>query len=154
MEELKMKKILSFITLLLLLFPLLLLAQTSPEEFLGHKVGADRKLADYNQILAYFEKLDTESEKISVSTIGQSTLNKPIIMAVITSEENMGKLDVYRKIAKKLRDARDLTPDEASRLAKEGKVIVFLTCNLHATEIGSSQMAMDFAYKLVKMSSS
>ena len=143
------KKIFSFTCLLLLLLPFTLIAQTTPDEFLGHRVGADRKLADYNQIQAYFQKLDKESGKIKVLTIGQSTLNKPIIMAVITSEENMGKLDVYRKIAKKLRDARDLTPDEASRLAKEGKVIVFLTCNLHATEIGSSQMAMDFAYKLV-----
>ena len=27
-----------------------LTAQTSPEKFLGHRVGADRKLADYSQI--------------------------------------------------------------------------------------------------------
>jgi hypothetical protein len=144
-----MRKFVSFVALILFLFPLLLLAQTSPDEFLGHKVGADRKLADYNQIRAYFLKLDEESGKIKILTIGKSTLNKPMILAVITSEDNMEKLDLYRGIAKRLRDARDLTPDEASRLAEEGKVIVFVTCNLHATEIGSSQMAMEFAYKLV-----
>jgi hypothetical protein len=144
-----MKKFLSFIALALFLFPLPLLAQTSPEEFLGHKVGTDRKLADYNQIRAYFQKLDEESGKIKILNIGKSTLNKPMILAVITTEENMEKLDVYRGITKRLRDARDLTPDDASRLAEEGKVIVFVTCNLHATEIGSSQMAMEFAYKLV-----
>ncbi|GAI37865.1 unnamed protein product, partial [marine sediment metagenome] len=66
--------------------PFILTAQTPPDEFLGHRVGADRKLADYNQIQAYFQKLDKESGKIKVLTIGQSTLNKPIIMAVITSE--------------------------------------------------------------------
>ena len=32
-------------------------AQTPPEKFLGFKVGADTKLADYNQIKAYFELL-------------------------------------------------------------------------------------------------
>ncbi len=143
------KKIFSFTCLLLLLLPFTLTAQTTPDEFLGHRVGADRKLADYNQIQAYFQKLDKESGKIKVLTIGQSTLNKPIIMAVITSEDNMAKLDTYRSITKKLRDARGLTPDEARKLAKEGKVIVFITCNLHATEIGSSQMAMEFAYNLV-----
>ncbi len=144
-----MKKVLSFIALAFLIFPLLLLAQTSPEEFLGHRVGADRKLADYNQIQAYFQKLDEESVNIKVLTIGESTLGKPMVMAVITAEENMEKLDIYREITKRLRDARNLTPDEADRLAEEGKVIVFITCNLHATEIGSSQMAMEFAYKLV-----
>lgn len=134
---------------LLLAWPLILVSQTPPEEFLGHKVGADRKLADYNQIYAYFEKLDKESEKIKVLTIGNSTLNKPMIMAVITSEENMARLDIYRDINKKLRDARDLTSEEAEKLAKEGKVIVLITCNLHATEVSSSQMAMEFAFKLV-----
>jgi hypothetical protein len=144
-----MKKFLSFVTLALFIFPLTLFAQTSPEEFLGHKVGADRKLADYNQIQAYFQKLDEESGKIKVLTIGKTTLNKPMILAVITSEKNMEKLDIYRGIAKRLRDARDLAPEDASRLANEGKVIIFITCNLHATEIGSSQMAMEFAHKLV-----
>ena len=119
------KRNLVFFSFLLLLLPSILVSQTPPEDFLGHKVGADRKLADYNQILAFFEKLNQESEKIKVLTIGRSTLNKPIIMAVITLEENMAKLDTYRGINKKLRDARDLTPDEARVLAKEGKVIVF-----------------------------
>ncbi len=143
------KRIYYFTLFFLLIFPLLLSAQTSPEEFLGHKVGADCKLADYNQIQAYFQTLAKESGKIKVLTIGKTTLNKPMIMAVITSEDNMANLATYRSINKKLRDARDLTPDDASRLAKEGKVTVFITCNLHATEIGSSQMAMEFAYKLV-----
>lgn len=143
-----LKRTLAFF-IALFLFPFLLGAQTSPEDFLGHKAGADRKLADYDQIKAYFEKLDQESGKIKVLTIGKSTLNKPIIMAVITSEENMGKLDTYREIIKKLRDARSLTPKDARKLAIEGKVIVLITCNIHATEIAASQMAMEFAYKLV-----
>ncbi|HDZ27500.1 MAG TPA: peptidase M14, partial [Candidatus Aminicenantes bacterium] len=143
------KKIFSFTSLLLLLLPFTLIAQTSPDEFLGHRVGADRKLADYNQIQAYFKKLDKESGKIKVLTIGKTTLGKPMIMAVITSEDNMAKLDTYRGISKKLRDARGLAPDEARKLAEEGKVIVFITCSLHSDEIGSSQAAMEFAYNLV-----
>jgi hypothetical protein len=140
----------SFVIFLLLLFvPFFLGAQTSPEEFLGHKVGADRKLADYSQIQAYFQKLDQESGKIKVLTIGKSTLNKQMIMAVITSEKNMDKIDTYRQITKKLRDARDLSPEDAKKLAKEGKVIVLITNNIHATEIGGSQEAMELAYRLV-----
>ncbi len=135
--------------LLLLTLPLFLVGQTSPEEFLGHKVGADRKLVDYNQILAYFEKLDQESEKIKVLTIGKTTLDKPLIMAVITSKENMAKLDTYREITKKLRNARGLTTEEAKKLSREGKVMVMITCSLHSSEIGASQMALELAYKLV-----
>lgn len=136
----------SLSALIFLTFPLF--SQTSPEEFLGHQVGADRKLADYDQIQAYFQKLDQESEKIKVLTIGKSTLGKPMIMAVITSEENMANLDAHREITRKLRDARDLSPEEAAELSREGKLILLITCNIHATEIGSSQMAMELAYKL------
>jgi len=125
-------------------------AQTSPEAFLGYKVGADRKLADYEQIQGYFQKLDQESAKLKVLTIGQTTLKKPMIMAVITSEKNMNDLDKYRQIAKRLSQARGLSPDDARKLARDGKVIVFLTCALHAAEIGSSQAAMELAYRLVK----
>lgn len=137
-----------FLTLFFCL-SILITAQTPPSEFLGFEVGADRKLADYNQIRAYFQKLADESGKIKLLTIGETTLKKPMIMAVITSEKNMANLDTYREISKQLRDARGLTPEKARELAQEGKVIVLITCSLHATEIAASQMSMEFAYKLV-----
>jgi hypothetical protein len=130
-------------------FTLSLVAQTPPDEFLGHQVGADRKLADYTQIQGYFQKLDSESEKIKVLTIGESTLGKPMIMAVISSVENMANLEKYTGITKKLRNARDLSPEQARLLSQEGKAIVLITCNIHATEIAASQMAMELAYLLV-----
>ncbi|MCX7974142.1 MAG: M14 family metallopeptidase [Candidatus Aminicenantes bacterium] len=128
---------------------LFLSAQTPPENFLNFKVGEDRKLADYNQIMAYFKKLAEESPRLKVIEIGQTTLKKPMIMAVITSEANMPQLDRYREIARRLRDARNLNEDQARRLAREGKVILLITCSLHATEIAASQMSMELAYKLV-----
>ena len=133
----------------LLLAPLFLPAQTSPEAFLGFKIGADRKLADYEQIQAYFKKLASESPKIRIETIGTSTLKRPMIMAVVTAEENMARLDEYKAISAKLKDPRTLPAAEAEKLARDGKVIVLVTCSLHATEIAASQMSMELAYKLV-----
>ena len=153
-KEVKMQRnkiasiVLSFF-LTLILLPCFLLSQTPPDKFLGHQVGADRKLADYSQIQAYFQKLDQESDSIKVVQIGTSTLKKPMIMAIITSPENMNKLDTYKGIVEKLRDPRVTPPEEAKKLAKEGKVILLITCNIHASEIASSQMAMELAYKLV-----
>ncbi len=145
-----MNKTKRFISLfILLILPFTLTAQTPPEEFLGHQPGADRKLADYTQIQEYFQKLESESGKIKVLTIGESTLGKPMIMAVITSEGNMANLDKYTEITKKLRDAKDLSPEDAKRLSQEGKVIVLISCNIHATEIAASQMAMEMAYLLI-----
>ncbi|MBN2198632.1 MAG: hypothetical protein JW747_02155 [Candidatus Aminicenantes bacterium] len=121
---------------------------TAPATFLGHEVGADRKLADANQIQAYFEKLDAESPRLKLLTIGKSTLGKPMIMAVISSESNMARLDEFRSITRKLRDA-ELSDEEALALARKGKALVLITCSLHATEIAASQMSLELAYNLV-----
>ena len=132
----------------LLLAPLSLEAQTSPEAFLGHEVGADRNLVDYHQIRAYFELLDEESDKVSVLNIGQSTLGEPMIMAVITSEDNMANLDRYREIARRLSDPRGLSPEEAERLSQTGKAILLIQTGLHAVEIAHSQHSVEFIYRL------
>ena len=135
-----------FVFLFILAF--LLQAQTSPEAFIGFKMGTDKKLADYKQIRAYFEKLDQESAKLKVVNIGTSTLNKPMIMAIISSEENILNLEKYREIVRRLRDPRTLSPEEAKRLSKEGKIFLIITCSVHATEIGGSQSSLEIAHNL------
>ncbi|HMA54892.1 MAG TPA: M14 family zinc carboxypeptidase, partial [Acidobacteriota bacterium] len=127
----------------------MLAAQTPPDKFLGFKVGEDRKLADYTQIKAYFEKLAQETNKIKLFPIGESVQKKPMFMAAISTPENLAKLDRWKEITHKLRDPRVTSVDEARKLAKEGKVIVLISCSLHATEIGASQMSMELAYDLV-----
>jgi hypothetical protein len=68
-------------------------------------------------------------------------------MAVISSEANQKELEKYTDITRQLAQA-EIDPQAAERLAASGKAIVFVTCNLHATEIASSQMAMELAYLL------
>jgi len=147
MNRSKFQSFLAGILFLGLLVPALS-AETSPEQFLGFKIGADRQIADYNQIKAYFEKLDQESPRVQLVSIGESTLKKPMFMAVITAEENMARLDRCREIVRRLRDPRTLAPEEAKKLAAEGKTILLITCSLHASEIAATQMSMELAYKL------
>ena len=134
---------------LLLLSSHSLAAVPTPESFLGHRVGADRKLADYGQIVRYFDALDQGSERLQVHRLGKTTLGRDLIMAVITSEANLREAGRYRDIARRLADPRGLSPGEAERLIADGKVIVLVTCNIHSSEIGSSQMAMEWAHQLV-----
>lgn len=122
---------------------------TSPETFLGYPVGQDRKLADYQEILDYFRLLDKESDMMQTLVIGKSTQGRDLIVAVISDPDNMLNLERYKNIALNLRNAREINDDRARDLAREGKAIVYITCGLHATEIASTQMAMELAYQLV-----
>jgi hypothetical protein len=123
-------------------------APEAPETFLGFRVGADRKLADYAQIVRYFDVLDRGSDRVAVQRLGKTTLGRDMIMAVISSEDNIRQAERYRGIARRLADPRGLGADETERLVAEGKVILLVTCNIHSSEIGSSQMAMEWAHGL------
>ncbi|HEU4521347.1 MAG TPA: M14 family metallopeptidase [Thermoanaerobaculia bacterium] len=120
----------------------------SPSQFLGFEVGADRKLADYKQITSYFRMLDGASPRVALETLGKTTLGDEMFMAVISSEENMRNLEAIRETARKLADPRGLTDAQIDALVREGKTVVLVTCNIHSTEIASSQMAMEWAHAL------
>jgi hypothetical protein len=120
----------------------------SPSEFLGFTVGADRVLADYRQIRAYFDALDVASPRVAVEVIGTSTLREELFIAVISSEHNLANKVRLQEIARRIADPRGLAEAEADALVREGKVILLVTCNIHASEIGASQMAMEWAHAL------
>jgi hypothetical protein len=137
------------------LFALLLLLATpafaqipSPSEFLKLNIGADRVVADYSQIKSYFRALDAASPRVEIETLGKTTLGDEMIMAVISSEANLKNKARLMEIAKRLADPRGLSEADGQALIAEGKAIVLVTCNIHSTEIGSSQMAMEWAHAL------
>src|SRR5438876_2181253 len=121
----------------------------TPSAFLKMNVGADRTLADYHQVVSYFRALDAASPRLQMETLGKTTLGEDMVMAIISSEANMKNLPRLREIAARLADPRGLSDAEANRLIDEGKAIVIVTCNIHSTEIASSQMAMEWAHDLV-----
>ena len=120
----------------------------TPEAFLGFKVGADRKLADYEQMLKYLEALDQGSDRLTLLKIGKTTLGKDMVVAAISSAANLQEVERYQGIARRLADPRGLSPDEAERAIADGKVIVLVTCGIHASEIGSTQMELEWAHQL------
>lgn len=120
----------------------------SPESFLGFKIGTDYKLADWHQIVDYFQQLTQGSPRITVQELGKTNQGRPFIMAVITSEENHKNLQNYKNITRKLAQVDNLSDDDARNLSKEGKIVVLITCSIHASEVGAAQASMNIAYRL------
>lgn len=132
---------------ILLTFPLA--AQIpSPSQHLKLEIGKDRVLADYRQIHDYFRVLDAASPRVDLEVLGKTVKGEEMIMAVISSEENIRNKEKIKAAAKRLADPRGLSEAEISRMARDGKAVVLVTCNIHSTEIASSQMAMEWAHAL------
>jgi len=120
----------------------------TPSQFLRFTVGADRQLADYSQISAYFKALAASSPRIQIENLGPTTQGRDLLMAVISSEANLKNKARYMEIARKVADPRGLGEAQVEALAKEGRAIVLVTCSIHASEIGATQMAMEWAHAL------
>jgi len=123
-----------------------------PETFFGHKPGADYKLIRWEKIHEYFNILRENSDRILVQELGKTTMGNPFLLAVISSPENLSQIEKYKDIAKKLAKGR-ITEDEAAGLAEEGKTIALVTCSMHASECGPTQMSPELAYVLATDSS-
>ena len=125
----------------------------APKEVLGFTPGDDRKLASWNQVLTYFDKLDQASDRVQFEALGKSTMDAPFVMATISAPENLAKLEEYKRIQELLADPRKLSPPgardrKAAELIRRGKTIVLITCGIHSTEVGSYLSSMLIAYRL------
>lgn len=120
----------------------------SPRDFLGFEIGAERKLADMVQIVAYFRQLGEASDRVLVQEVGKTTEGNPFLVAFITSEKNLVDLEKYRRIQQSLADPRTLSTAQAEEMISRGRAIVMINCSIHATEVGASQMSLQLAYDL------
>jgi hypothetical protein len=107
-------------------------AVPTPTEHFGYTPGADYKLADYNEIVGYFQKLAASSDRIKLVEYGKSAMGKPSYIAFISSAENLAEIDRYRDISRRLALGIP-ADDEARKLAKQGKAIVWIDSGLHAS---------------------
>ncbi|MDH4062948.1 MAG: M14 family metallopeptidase [Acidobacteriota bacterium] len=120
-----------------------------PRDVFGFTPGDDYKLASHEQIVEYFRALDAASDRIVVEDIGRSTEGRPMILAVISSEANIGSRARYQDIARRLAIARGVDEPTARALAREGKAIVWIDGGLHATEVAGAQHTPELAWWLV-----
>src|SRR5438067_1643346 len=121
----------------------------SPEEFLGFAMGSDRKIARWDWIVAYYARLEEQSDRIKVVDLGPSTEGNPFLLVIITAPENLARLEALRAINARLADPRGRSEAELRELVGEGKAVICQSMSLHASEISGTQMAPEVAHDLV-----
>lgn len=123
-------------------------AQVSPKVHFGFDMGADYQLANFTQTEAYFKILN-ESPKVRLQDIGKTEEGRTQYMMIISSPDNLKKLDQYREISQRLARAEDLNEQDARSLAQEGKAVVWIDGGLHATETLGIHQLIETAWQLI-----
>ncbi|HET9235545.1 MAG TPA: M14 family zinc carboxypeptidase, partial [Candidatus Eisenbacteria bacterium] len=120
----------------------------SPFQVLGRHVGTPDELTSVAREHAYFRKLDEASPRVLVERIGTSEEGREMLVALISDEANLERLDHYREITARIEDPRALDRAAMERLAAEGRLFYYLMGGLHSSETGPPEMLMELAYRL------
>ncbi|MFD1141042.1 M14 metallopeptidase family protein [Larkinella insperata] len=120
----------------------------SPREHFGFNIGDDYQLATYTQTEAYFKKL-AASDRTKLVDIGLTEEGRHQYMIIVSSPENLKKLDRYKEISTTMARAEGLTDEQARAMAAEGKAVVWIDGGLHATETVGTMQLIETAWQLV-----
>ncbi|MDZ7343282.1 MAG: M14 family metallopeptidase [candidate division KSB1 bacterium] len=120
----------------------------SPEAVLGFRIGTEKKLADYHQMLDYLRRLDAASDRIELEILGKTTEGNDFAMAIISSPTNLRQLGEWKRTQERLADPRGLNEKEIQQLLNRGKAVVLINCSIHASEVGAAQMSLELAFHL------
>jgi hypothetical protein len=121
---------------------------SAPDAFLHHIIGAPDVLDYTKDINAYFHLLASKSPRVKVWSIGTSEEGREMLVAAVSEEANLARLERYKAITAKLADPRGLSDGEAHKLVAEGKPIYWADGSIHSPETGSPEMLMELAHRL------
>jgi hypothetical protein len=120
----------------------------TPRKSLGYVIGTPEKLTYTREINAYFRALAAASARVKVWTIGKSEGGREMIVAAVSSDENIARIDDFKRITAALADPRKSTEAETSALVHDARPFYWLSGSIHSPETGSPEMLMELAYRL------
>lgn len=121
----------------------------TPDEVFGHQCGADFKIIGWDAIVDYYRTLDERSPRIAVQELGKTHQGRPFIVAAISSEENMARLDEIKQIARSLALGDPASDEQMREWLDRGRGIVLITQGIHASEFTPTQASPELAYRLI-----
>ncbi len=121
---------------------------TSPEDHLGRPVGGDFTLTDWAETSSYLLRLGEQSPNVITKKVGTTTEGRDFLISIISSPANLNDLDAIKANSRLLADPRGRSEAEIEQAARDGRVTLFISCAMHATECAGVQFGMEFAYTL------
>jgi len=121
----------------------------TPENYFGFKMGTDRKLAHWDDLVKYYNLLGSNSDRMKVVNMGETTLGNPFLVLYISSADNIKNLEEYREINAMLSDPRGVSKSKIEEGILKGKAVIVQSFGLHSSEVAASQTAAEFTHDML-----
>lgn len=113
----------------------------SPSEFLGYKLG--ERFTPHYRVVDYYKYLATASKNIKLEEYGKTNEGRPLLLAVVASANNIGKVEDIRRNNLRLAGITNEAP------AADQPAIVWLSYNVHGNEAVSTEASLQTIYDLL-----
>lgn len=125
------------------IFAQLLSAQLpTPDAFLPHGYG--ETFTPHHLLIDYFEEIAEQSDRVVLTEYGRTNEARPLVLAMVSTAENIGRLEAIRENNLRIAGLLPGTPDPA--LADIA--IVWLSYSVHGNEAAGSEASMGVLYDL------
>ncbi|MGB4972000.1 MAG: M14 family zinc carboxypeptidase, partial [Cyclobacteriaceae bacterium] len=121
----------------------------SPRKHFGQIIGTPGIMHRTSEIYDYYEALAKASPYIKVEKLGTTEEGRDIKLVIIGNDDAQKRMDHYKQQLAKLSDPRKVSRAESETIIADSKPIFYLNGGLHSTEMGSPEMLMELAYRLV-----
>lgn len=112
----------------------------SPSDFLPHNIG--EKFTPHHQLVDYFEYVAENSDQVILRQYGRTYEDRPLILAFVSSKENLAKLD-------EIQNDNLIRAGVKSGTPKNNIPIIWLSYSVHGNEAAGSESSMPVIYSLV-----
>jgi hypothetical protein len=111
----------------------------TPEQFLGYRLGTH--FTPHYRVLEYFKAVAAVTPNMKLQQYGTTYEGRPLMMAIIASPENFGRLQAIQEQNLQLANGKGNSNSDYP-------VIVWLSYNVHGNEAVSTEAAMRTLYLL------
>jgi hypothetical protein len=120
------------------------IAQTlqSPDDFLGYELGT--QFSRHHQVVDYFKYVESQlPNQVKLETYGKTNERRPLMVAYVSSEENLKNIEAIRQ--NNLKNAGIINGTASGN----DIAIVWLSYNVHGNEASSTEASMKTIYTLL-----
>ncbi|MCW8878553.1 MAG: M14 family metallopeptidase [Kangiellaceae bacterium] len=118
-----------------------------PESILGFPVG--QRTATPAQIVEAITRWDKASNRIKLVEYARSHENRPLYYAIISTPENLKKVDSVRSDLARLANPKDLSKGEESTIIERLPAVSWMAYSIHGNESSGSDASLAAIYHLI-----
>lgn len=120
----------------------------SVEDILGYPLGT--RISSPEQIRRYYDYLaSAHSQSIRLVPYGESWQGRELYYVVISSPQNLARLDSIESNMRALADPREINDNRARELMRDTPASVWIANSVHGNEISPAESSMALAYHLL-----